>query len=159
MNILIDKKIKTGKQLCDEMWFVYNDAGVETAIELLSYKGHEVIKMYIDHPDFKRFFEKGWAEKLVIIFERTQYKEPSKKQAEQYQKNAEIVRSLGGIMKLSWYQIAGENPVLTQNDVYEMLRAVRNHLPLSRYIYKFWNGAGSYSLSVSIGEVNNETDK
>lgn len=94
----------------------------------------------VEHPDFKYLFEGG-----VFVFERQQYRPPTKRQEALYTRNEQIVKKHGGRMRLQLYQIAGENPVFTRKDVEEMKRAVE---AAGYRVRDQWNGAGCYSCSI-----------
>ncbi len=104
----------------------------------------------IDHPDFKSFHRDGADGLPVLIFGRPMYNKPSEKQLDRYYKAEKRVRALGGTMRLQSWEVAGRCPVFSQQDIYDILKMVRNELPVSWCIRSFWNGVGLISFSVSI---------
>jgi len=106
--------------------------------------------MQIDHPDFYWFHERGAHGLPIIVFKRDVFNDPSPEELVIYFKNAEMVKSLGGTMIRQAYEIGGMTPVFTQREVYEMIKAVRKAIPVTRYIYDYWNGVGCRTFSVCI---------
>jgi len=106
--------------------------------------------MQIDHPDFYCFHERGAHGLPVIVFKRDVYNKPSNEELDSYYKHAAMVEFFGGRMVRHAYEIAGLTPVFTQREVCEMLKAVRRALPVTRYIYDYWNGVGVRTFSVCI---------
>jgi uncharacterized Fe-S cluster-containing radical SAM superfamily protein len=85
----------------------------------------------------------------VFVFERSRWIKPSAEQIAKYQKSRQIVERLGGTMGKREFEIAGEAPVLSAEEIAEILAAVRRDHPEATVI-SHWNGEGCYTLSVGV---------
>lgn len=108
------------------------------------------------HPLFQWASEGRWnaspanlKNPCVFVFERKRWKTPTKEEVQEYREREKTVISLGGRMRLSEWEIAGENPVLSEYDVAEILDAVKRDFPTST-IVNHWNGARCYCMSVGV---------
>lgn len=97
------------------------------------------------HPEF-RYCAIG-ARPFVFVFDRPRFKTPTPKQIAEYQANEKIVKAHGGVMLRSEYELAGENPTLTAQDVHEAVKQVLLDNP-DLELVDTWNGIGCYTLSV-----------
>ena len=87
------------------------------------------------------------ANSFVFLFERSRYIPLSPEGLAEYRRRLAIVRANGGHMILEEYQAGGQNQVLTESDVKEMITAVQRDNP-DLTVVTHWNGAGCYTLSV-----------
>lgn len=105
----------------------------------------------VNHPDFRFVYKHGGVNHTgpIVIFERKEWIKPTPEAALDFEVRQTLVESLGGVMRQSYWQIAGKNPVFTQGDINSMLAAVRRDLPEYKIVDK-WNGLGCLTMSVAI---------
>ncbi len=85
----------------------------------------------------------------VFVFERSRLIKPTKEQIEKYRADESIVKSHGGLMLRREYEIGGEAPVLSRDEVEGILAAVTRDNPEAT-IVAHWNGEGCYTMSVAV---------
>lgn len=103
----------------------------------------------INHPDFAFIYKKGWDGYPVVVFERKQWVKPTPEATLDYEVRKTLVESLGGVMRQSYWEIAGPNAHFTKEDIKSMVASVNRDLQ-NYVIVNTWNGVGSLGFSVAI---------
>lgn len=107
-------------------------------------------KLKVNHPNFSYTYRRGWNHGgPVIIFERDEYIKPTPEQALDFEVRKSLVESLGGRMNKSHFEIAGKNPVFSEQDIKNIFKAVRRDLKEYKIVHS-WNGIGCYTLSIAV---------
>lgn len=108
------------------------------------------------HPLFRYSSESIWhsappgiSKPCVFVFERPYWRHATDEQIAEYRRNTEIVEKLGGRMIRQEWEIAGENPPISADEVRAIIEAVRRDNP-DCTIIKHWNGEGCYTMSVGV---------
>lgn len=108
-----------------------------------------ITKRKVEHPDHRDTYARGHNDLPVVVFERRLWKTPTAEQELDYDIRTKQVVALGGTMLAMRHEMAGKNQTFFPQDIRAMRKAVRKAFP-DYIIVGDWNGAGSYTYSVSI---------